>query len=145
VGAQATASAPINGVGSSAAGNGNTLTLTLNITFSGSFSGNKVMYLAQGRGGKQLGMAGHGRLASSRRSPGHDDGCRWNESRARRGELTDIYLYLLRYEGLAGSRCGHILLNDFLDGRHACYLAYARSINVLYLVNDAGDGLLRDS
>jgi hypothetical protein len=36
----------------------------------------------------------------------------------------------------------NMLLNDFLDGRRACYLAYARPINVLYLVNDTGDGLL---
>ena len=36
----------------------------------------------------------------------------------------------------------NVLVNNFLDGRFACYLAYVRSINVLYLVNDAGDGLL---
>jgi len=32
-----------------------------------------------------------------------------------------------------------ILVNDFLDGRHACYLAYAVAQNTLYLVDDAGD------
>jgi hypothetical protein len=36
----------------------------------------------------------------------------------------------------------NVLINNFLDGGSACYLAYARSINVLYLVNDAGDALL---
>ena len=36
----------------------------------------------------------------------------------------------------------NILINDFLDGRHACYIAYSRPLNVLYLVNDAGDALL---
>jgi hypothetical protein len=36
----------------------------------------------------------------------------------------------------------NILLNNFLDGRQGCYLAYSRPANVLYLVNDAGDGLL---
>lgn len=36
----------------------------------------------------------------------------------------------------------NVLINDFLDGRRACYLAYVRSLNVLYLVNDTGDGLL---
>jgi len=36
----------------------------------------------------------------------------------------------------------NILVNDALDGHRACYLAYARDINVLYLVNDVGDGLL---
>jgi hypothetical protein len=36
----------------------------------------------------------------------------------------------------------NVLINDFLDGGSACYLAYARSINVLYLVNDPGNALL---
>jgi hypothetical protein len=36
----------------------------------------------------------------------------------------------------------NMLLNNFLDGRQGCYLAYSRPANVLYLVNDAGDGLL---
>ena len=36
----------------------------------------------------------------------------------------------------------NILVNNFLDGRHGCYLAYARPANVLYLINDNGDTLL---
>jgi hypothetical protein len=36
----------------------------------------------------------------------------------------------------------NILVNDFLDGRHACYLAYSRPSNTLYLENDNGDALL---
>ena len=36
----------------------------------------------------------------------------------------------------------NILINSFLDGRNACYLAYSRPYNVLYLVNDAGAALL---
>jgi hypothetical protein len=30
----------------------------------------------------------------------------------------------------------------YIDGRHACYLAYDRRVNALYLVNDNGDALL---
>jgi hypothetical protein len=33
----------------------------------------------------------------------------------------------------------NVLINNFIDGRHACYLAYAAATNTLYLVNDAGD------
>src|SRR5262249_29903531 len=36
----------------------------------------------------------------------------------------------------------NILVNNFLDGRNACYLAYVRSAGVLYLVPDSGGGLL---
>jgi hypothetical protein len=35
----------------------------------------------------------------------------------------------------------NILISNFLDGRQACYLAYSRPFNVLYLVNDAGTAL----
>jgi hypothetical protein len=31
-------------------------------------------------------------------------------------------------------------VNDFLDGRRACYLAYSHPSDTVYLVNDAGDG-----
>ena len=34
----------------------------------------------------------------------------------------------------------NILINNVLDGRHACYLAYSVPSSVLYLVDDAGDG-----
>ena len=36
----------------------------------------------------------------------------------------------------------NVLINNFLDGASACYLAYTRADNVLYLVNDGGDALL---
>ena len=36
----------------------------------------------------------------------------------------------------------NVLINNFLDGRQACYIAYSRPLNVVYLVNDAGDALL---
>ncbi len=35
----------------------------------------------------------------------------------------------------------NVLINEFLDGRNACYLAYDQANNVLYLVNDAGTAL----
>ena len=33
----------------------------------------------------------------------------------------------------------NLLINNALDGRHGCYLAYVRQSNALYLVNDGGD------
>jgi hypothetical protein len=38
----------VSGVGSSAAGSGNTLTLTLNVSFTGPFAGNRIFYTAAG-------------------------------------------------------------------------------------------------
>jgi len=34
----------------------------------------------------------------------------------------------------------NVLVNNFLDGRHACYLAYSVPSSALYLVDDPGDG-----
>ena len=45
-------------------------------------------------------------------------------------------------KGLQDLGVVNILINNFLDGRQACYLAYSRPLNVLYLVNDAGTALL---
>ena len=36
----------------------------------------------------------------------------------------------------------NVLINNFLDGRHACYLAYSAPQNALYLVGDDGGTLL---
>jgi hypothetical protein len=33
----------------------------------------------------------------------------------------------------------NVLVNNFIDGRRSCYLAYVVSSNTLYLVNDSGD------
>jgi hypothetical protein len=33
----------------------------------------------------------------------------------------------------------NILINNFLDGRHACYLAYSQPANTLLLIDDVGD------
>ena len=36
----------------------------------------------------------------------------------------------------------NVLINQYLDGRQACYIAFAVASNVLYLVPDSGGGLL---
>jgi len=42
-------------------------------------------------------------------------------------------------KGVADLGVLNILINNTIDGRHGCYLAYSRPLNVLYLVDDAGD------
>jgi hypothetical protein len=46
-----------------------------------------------------------------------------------------------RSSGAQFSR-GWVLFQDYLDGRNACYVAYAADQNLLYLVNDDGTGVL---
>jgi len=118
-----------------ASGSGNTLTLTMSITFSGSFAGNKVVYLAardtaeNNSGWQQLGVwqvPGSGVPAMSM-SPASGTG------------RTQSFTFTFNQTNLG---VVNVLVNDYLNGNHACYLAYSRPANALYLVNDNGTGLL---
>jgi hypothetical protein len=127
----------------SAVGGGNTLTLTLGFTFSASFGGSKILYTAAGDTGTNnsgwvpLGVwqvPGAAALTTSVVSMTPADGTGVGPT-----------AYTFRFsdtKGFADLGVENILVNSALDGRHACYLAFARSLNVLYLVNDNGDALL---
>jgi hypothetical protein len=133
----------VSGVGSSVSAGGNTLTLTLAITFSASFSGNKVVYvaardMAQGNSGWQaLNTFGvPGSLPAGPQvigvSPARSVGS---------GGLTYVFTFN-DTNGVSDLGVVNMLINNFLDGRYACYLAYSRPLNVLYLMNDPGTALL---
>ena len=132
----------IHGAGSTVTGSGDTLTLTLNISFSPGFAGNKVFYLAardlaqNNSGWQAMGTWAVPPLASTSPSVGTMTPASGTGGGAE---------YTFRFKHAAGwQNLGvvNMLLNNFLDGRYACYLAYSRPMNVLYLVNDAGGGLL---
>ena len=133
----------VNWANSPVAGNGNSLALTLNVAFSGSFAGNKVVYLAAGNlshgnsGWRPLGVwqvpgATSGTTAVVGMSPSRGSGT----------NQTAFTFTFSDTKGVSDLGVQNILVNNGLDGRHACYVAYARPINMLYLVNDNGDGLL---
>ena len=132
----------ISGANSFAAGSGTTLTLTLNITFTAAFAGNKIMYLAArdlegGNSGWQaLGTWGVPGLTFTGPSPTGVIPARTTESG---GTFTFTFT---DPKGVADMGVLNILINNALDGRQACYLAYSRPLNTLYLVNDTGTGLL---
>jgi hypothetical protein len=119
------------------------MVLTLNIEFSSVFAGNKIIYMAasdvagNNSGWQALGVwQAPGALVSTTTAvtgmnPPHGSG-------AGQTLFTFNFFDALGYEDLGVE---NILINNVLDGRHACYLAFARTINVLYLVNDAGDAL----
>jgi len=128
--------------GSTAVGNGNSLALTLNINFSAAFAGNKVVYLAardiaadnsvwQPLGTWNVPGAAATPTAAASLSPA-------------RGAL-DYQIFSFTFTDARGWQdlgVVDILINNSLDGRHACYFAYSRPLNQLYLVNDAGTGML---
>jgi len=128
----------------SANGSGNNLTLVLTIAWTPAFAGDKIVHMAVGdvagnnSGWQRLGVwrvpGGTPTTATAVVGMSPDSGAglgpnqftfNWSDTK-----------------GFADLGVENILVNDFLDGRHACYLAFARPGNVMYLVNDNGDGLL---
>jgi hypothetical protein len=127
-------------VGSSAVISGNTLTLTLNISFKAGFTGNKIVYLAardtgSGNSGWQgLGVWGVPGLNTFPSvggvAPTHGNGT----------SQTFIFNFV-DTKGYQDLGVVNVLINNALDGRQSCYLAYSRPAGVLFVVNDAGTGL----
>ncbi|SPF50571.1 hypothetical protein SBA4_4430017 [Candidatus Sulfopaludibacter sp. SbA4] len=132
----------ISGTGSSASGSGETLTLTLAITFSASFGGNQVVYTSAG--GKTAANSGWQALGT------------WGVPYQHGGSITVSSLFpasaaapsgtaqtftfdLVDSKGATDIGVVNVLINNFIDGRQACYLAYVQSSNTWLLVDDAGD------
>ncbi|SPF51805.1 conserved exported hypothetical protein [Candidatus Sulfopaludibacter sp. SbA4] len=123
---------------------GNTLALVLTVNFTTAFAGNKVVYMAardsaaNNSGWQALGtwQVPGGASATTTSAVGMSPAS---------GNGLAQTVFTFNYsdtKGFADLGVENVLVNSALDGRHACYLAYARSINVLYLVNDNGDALL---
>jgi hypothetical protein len=119
---------------------GNVLTLTLTMTFNAGFAGNKVVYMAA----RDVSQNNSGWLSEGVwQVPGAPAGTTGvtGMSPASGGGLGPT-LYTFTFTDTKGYRdlgVVNILINNFIDGRHACYLAYSQPANTLYLVDDAGD------
>jgi hypothetical protein len=133
----------ISGAGSSAVGVGNTLKLTLNITFGAGFTGNKVIYTAardavennSGWFPSGVWQVPGGSQATTTAVVGMSPGDGFGLSR----QYTFTFADTKSFQDIG---VVNILINDYLNGISACYLAYSRPANALYLVNDSGTGLL---
>jgi len=132
----------INGAGSSVTASGNILTLTLAITFKANFSGNKVFYMAAGDKAQQ--NSGWQALAVwGVPGPAATGPSVIGVSPPR--SITTGQTYQFTFTDTSGWQdieVTNILINNFLDGRQACYLTYVPSgatTGSLYLVDDAGN------
>ncbi|HYW45293.1 MAG TPA: hypothetical protein VE959_20695 [Bryobacteraceae bacterium] len=120
---------------------GTSLALALNLASSAAFAGNKVIYMAarttaeQSSGWQAMGVWRiPAQLTTTTAVESESPG---------RGAATATFSFKFSdTKGFQDLGVMDILVNNFLDGRQACYLAYARATNTLYLMNDAGNGLL---
>jgi len=132
----------IHGSGSSVSANGNTLTLTLAVTFASGFAGNKVVYAA-GRGNTQnSGWQALGAWEVPGQAPTGPGVGGVNPARSATNGQTYTYTFS-DTNGYGDLAVVDVLINNFLDGIGACYVAFVptgATSGQLYLVDDAGDG-----
>jgi uncharacterized repeat protein (TIGR01451 family) len=132
----------VNLVSATPSTDGTTLTLVLNIAFKSGFAGNRIVYTAvrdvgnansdwQAMGVWQPSAAAAGAISVTAMTP--------NRGAAAAGTNQQFTLTLADTRGASDFGIVNVLINNFIDGRRACYLAYAAATNTLYLVNDAGD------
>jgi len=126
----------------SAMGNGPSLTLMLNIAFKPAFGGNRIMYVSardQGQGNTdwqplgiwQAPFTPLGTIAVTGLTPGRGSGPS--------GTNQQLTLTVTDTRGTGDFGVVDVLINRFIDGRQACYLAYVASSNSLILIDDPGD------
>jgi hypothetical protein len=126
----------------SAVGNGTTLTVTLSITFPAAFGGNKIAYVAaRDQGGDNSNWQALGVWQVPWTAPGAISvtGVTPPRGAATAGSNTQFTFTLTDTKGAGDFGIVNVLVNSAIDGRHACYLAYVASSNMLYLVDDGGD------
>jgi len=127
----------------SAVGGGNTLTLTLTISWAAGFAGDKIIQMAardaaQNDSGWQA--LGVGRVPGPAQTPIAVVGMSPDQGSG--AGPTPFTFNFTDARGYADMGVENILINTALNGQQACYLAFSRPGNVLYLVNDAGAALL---
>jgi len=126
----------------SASPNGGFLTLDVNLSFTPTFAGNKIVYMAarnvagDGYGWRTMGLWN---VPGSPATPVAAAGVSPN---AGSGASQTFTFTFTDTQGVQDLGVVDILINQSLDGRQACYLAYSQPLGTLYLVNDAGTALL---
>jgi hypothetical protein len=132
----------ISGAGSSVLASGNTLTLTLAITFASGFTGNKVFYTAARSSTQNSGWQALGTWDVPGPAPSGPAVGGVNPARNTKNGETYSFTFT-DTNGYADLAVVNVLVNNFLDGIGACYVAFApasASSGYLYMVDDAGDG-----
>ena len=134
----------VSGVGSSATGGGVALALTLSITFKPSFRGDKVVYMAARDAG--AGNSGWQPMGVRSVAPPALPAPFVTMLLPDQGQGAEQSFTVTYRDASNGNnvRTTQLLINNALDGAGACYLGvdHAHAAKPVYLLNDAGDGLL---
>jgi hypothetical protein len=131
----------VNGTGAVVSGTGNTLSLTLPITFTPSFAGNKVVYVAAANA---LSNSGWSPLGTWNTTSGSVSGLSVALQPPGRG-TTATATYTFQFNDTKGYQdlaIGNILVNNAINAGGACYIAFlptSATSGTALLVDNAGD------
>jgi len=123
-------------------GSETTLTLTLNIAFQAGFGGNKVAFVAardQGTGNTDWQALGVWQVPAAPAGAIAVTGVMPTRGAGPSGTGGQFQFTLTDSKGTGDFGIVNVLVNKFIDGRQACYLAFVASNETLVLVDDSGD------
>jgi len=126
----------------SATGSGNTLTLVLNITFKPAFGGNQITYVAardQGQGNSNWQASGVWQVPIPQVGPVGVTDVDPPRGGGSEGTPQSFAFSFTDTQGTGDFGIVNVLINNVIDGRQACYVAYESFTGNLFLVDDAGD------
>jgi len=132
----------INSAGSAATTTGTTLALTLNVTFESAFAGNRIVHLRQvAQSGSSSGWqrVGVWQVPGSPASKITITGVNPSRGVSTGGIAQPLRFTMTDTGGYTNIGVVDVLIHDSIDSRAACYVSYAESTNMLYLVDDASD------
>ncbi|MEZ5402690.1 MAG: BACON domain-containing protein [Bryobacteraceae bacterium] len=139
-GAIANSQCSIDGAGTSVTVSGASLVLRVKITFAPSFAGDHVVYVAASdQSGHNSGWMPKGVWSVPAVSPLPVTATDLSPGRSSASSVT-ITAEFLDTRSFADDAVVNVLINNAIDGRNACYVAYVPSTGRLLLVNDAGQG-----
>ena len=129
----------VNGTGSSVVGSGTTITLALNISFSVSFTGNRIFYTAArdtGTGNSGWQALSTWQVPGATATPTQATGV---TPASGSGAGQSFVFTFADSAGWQDLGVVDVLFNNFIDGIQGCYIAYSVPAATLYLVDDGGD------
>ena len=129
----------VSGTGSSVVGSGTTITLTLNVSFSASFTGNRIFYTAArdtGTGNSGWQALSTWQVPGATATPTQATGV---TPASGSGASQSFVFTFADSAGWQDLGVVDVLFNNFLDGIQGCYVAYSVPSATLYLVDDGGD------
>ena len=130
----------VSGIGSSAVDSGNSMTLTLNVSYSNSFRGNRVIYLAaQSVANVTSGWQTMGTAIIPEAATTYPR----SNALAPPTAITTSQTLTVTFQDATNAnnlQTAWLLMNSAIDARQSCYIAYFVPANLLFLYPDDGDG-----